>query len=1592
MPDEGTVDAYKNITKLTGPENVRTWMQGIEGFARRKNVTRILNGSYVEPYRRHVPKGHPSYDAVYPEGGHAGDQPPTGMELQDDVEGGELNEEQMAKWEKWEEKENTARAAIIETSAKTLRAFIDEHWSAHEAYVALQEKFKTDTMDHKRSSKHKVTSMRLSEEATPATMRTHYDEFCDNVAESEATGLKWNDFDKCDTFLSTLPYDTQQYVQLMWRSRATLEEATFESLSACYLSVVESRRLQWQQEETVNATGMFASAKEQMNATRAGVKRGGAPALSSRGKKQRNDNDKENAGAKVGKCDYCGKYHPIGPKKCWTELAGLPSVTEAKQKINAIKKAMTEKKANDATSDTHSSDDGHIAAGVTAMALDSKDEGDFEYGVVTHVTGDDAEHIAQVTQTPQELISAIEGDTSTIEFENFLLDSGASVHIVNKLELLNNTRPLSRRFGQAGPGGIFATHVGNLTIALPNDEKVDVSPVYYCPDASLSLLSAYKLLDKGWKVKLEAAGGLVSYNDNKYRIEVKRYTSYMHVRVRRYHSKKDAKQRRKKHTSRTIGVFTVNYDLDTPLFRLHKRLAHLSRSALRRLAREGRVEMSEKEVIDDTFQVEQCWACMQTGFKKLPHKDESPRGTKLAREYVHADLYGKRDPTYDGKQYALVMTADFTKIRHIALLKSKDEAYTEVTNFINLLETQTGATVAVVRTDFGKEFVNQDFKRACERRGIIHQYTGGYMPEHNGVAERVIGTIKARMRAMLASTTLGPAAWGHAMLEAVNVLNMVTPSGVEGQTAWELLTGRTPNLAKIRTFGEFVFVHVPHGKAKSKADVTQPTARAARILGRHYARPGWVVRYEDNGEIGMSADIRTAAGVPIDQPLDHIPEMPPKAGPGRRPLPPRRILIHPSQRSCELKLPLWPWDNMGNSRGPAPSPTPSPSPRATPNPSQAPTRETTREPTAAAGDRGEDSGEPTPGARHEMQDPPTIEIQPPTPPPQPAPAQHQPAAQPEAPAPAEPGVQTRKSPRQPAPRTVPSSYEAATSSTAAEASDNICLLVTEEDSPQLTEELLVAAALEDGETLPEEPKSYAQAMKSPLAEQWEQAWQKEMETLTRKGTWREAKLPPGAKLLGTKEVFRYKFNAEGQVQLLKARCVVRGDWQRPGEHFNETHQPTSRASTLRLLCNLAATYGLELHQADFEAAYLNAKLDMPLYIKFPPGYKQKDPDCDCLELLMGLYGLKQSGHLWWKTAEDMLVSKGFGKVENEWGLYILRKDGHPIMAILLYVDDILAAGRYTAEIEDMFDAFDEKFKLTKLGQASYLLGVRITRDERYIYLSQAAYVDTITQSLPGLCHTVSKYTPMQGPLARTKEGDVKPHKAVVRAYQELLGKLLWLSVMTRPDIAFAASYLGRFCHCPTSYQWEMMMRVVSYLSNTRNIALKAGGDEASLEVYTDSDWGGDPDNRRSTSGCLVKLNGATLNWSSKRQPVVSLSSMEAEYVAASDASRELSWWRELLKEIGLEQEGPTKLHLDNKAAKHLIQRPILHNKSKHIDIRYHYIRKCVELGRIEVTEVASADQLADGFTKPLNGEQTQRFRQALGLVELRGEPAEGSVE
>lgn len=94
----------------------------------------------------------------------------------------------------------------------------------------------------------------------------------------------------------------------------------------------------------------------------------------------------------------------------------------------------------------------------------------------------------------------------------------------------------------------------------------------------------------------------------------------------------------------------------------------------------------------------------------------------------------------------------------------------------------------------------------------------------------------------------------------------------------------------------------------------------------------------------------------------------------------------------------------------------------------------------------------------------------------------------------------------------------------------------------------------------------------------------------------------------------------------------------------------------------------------------------------------------------------------------------------------------------------------------------------------------------------------------------------------------------------------------------------------------------------------------------------------------------------------------------------------------MEQEGPTKLHLDNKAAKHLIQRPILHNKSKHIDIRYHYIRKCVELGRIEVTEVASADQLADGFTKPLNGEQTQRFRQALGLVELRGEPAEGSVE
>ncbi|OWZ33152.1 hypothetical protein C356_05475 [Cryptococcus neoformans c45] len=247
---------------------------------------------------------------------------------------------------------------------------------------------------------------------------------------------------------------------------------------------------------------------------------------------------------------------------------------------------------------------------------------------------------------------------------------------------------------------------------------------------------------------------------------------------------------------------------------------------------------------------------------------------------------------------------------------------------------------------------------------------------------------------------------------------------------------------------------------------------------------------------------------------------------------------------------------------------------------------------------------------------------------------------------------------------------------------------------------------------------------------------------------------------------------------------------------------------------------------------------------------------------------------------------------------------------------------------------------------------------------QSAYINTLLKRFPGFSATIAKHAPL--PSRKLEEDDFET-PAVLTPYQELVGSLLWLTGCTRPDIAFAASFLARYTASPTEEHWQLALRVLSYLSHTQGLGITLGGVKPTRTLTCDADWAGCEQTTRSTSGYVTYFCGSPVSWCSKRQRTTASSTMEAEYIAASEATREVIWLRNLLQELYLPQVGPSTLLVDNEAAINLSKNPLLHGKSKHIDIRYHVIRERVELGDLTVEYIPTAQQRADVFTKPLGG-------------------------
>ncbi|KAK2450734.1 putative mitochondrial protein [Trifolium repens] len=507
-----------------------------------------------------------------------------------------------------------------------------------------------------------------------------------------------------------------------------------------------------------------------------------------------------------------------------------------------------------------------------------------------------------------------------------------------------------------------------------------------------------------------------------------------------------------------------------------------------------------------------------------------------------------------------------------------------------------------------------------------------------------------------------------------------------------------------------------------------------------------------------------------------------------------------------------------------------------------------------------------------------------------------------------------------------------------------------------------------------EPTSYDEACKH---ECWQQAMKTELDALAKTGTWELVDLPPLVKPIGSKWVYKVKYKADGTVERHKARLVAKGYNQVEGLNFFDTFSPVAKLTTVRTLLALASLKQWHLQQLDVNNAFLHGDLEEDVYMTIPAGVQSHKPGQVC-KLLKSLYGLKQASRRWYEKLTSLLIHEGYQQSTSDYSLFTLSSE-NDFTALLVYVDDIILAGTNTVEFNRIKSILDAQFKIKDLGALKYFLGLEVAQSREGISVSQRKYCLDLLKDT-GLLGSKPATTPLD-PSVKLHNDDGKLFEDVSQ-YRRLIGKLLYLT-NTRPDIAYATQQLSQFLHRPTNVHYQAACRVIRYLKNSPGKGLFFPR-QCDIQIlgFSDADWAGCIETRRSTSGYCFFLGNSLISWKAKKQITVSRSSSEAEYRALSTATCELIWLLFLLKDLKITCSKPPVLYCDSQSAMHIASNPFFHERTKHLEIDCHLVREKVQQGLLRLLPISTEDQLADCLTKALAGPKFNSFIHKLGLKDI----------
>src|ERR1044072_6624186 len=474
-----------------------------------------------------------------------------------------------------------------------------------------------------------------------------------------------------------------------------------------------------------------------------------------------------------------------------------------------------------------------------------------------------------------------------------------------------------------------------------------------------------------------------------------------------------------------------------------------------------------------------------------------------------------------------------------------------------------------------------------------------------------------------------------------------------------------------------------------------------------------------------------------------------------------------------------------------------------------------------------------------------------------------------------------------------------------------------------------------------EPKNIKEA---PLDEFWINAMQDELSQFKRNEVWNLVPRPEGVTVIGTKWIFKNKSYEVGNVTRNKARLVAQGYTQVEGVDFDETFAPVTRLESIRLLLGVACLLRFGLYQMD---------------VKRPR---------------KALYALKQAPRAWCERRTQLLLEHGYHKGGNDKTLFVKKEKGK-LMIAQIYVDDIVFGGMSDNMVQHFVAQMKSEFEMSLVGELNFFLGLQVKQMEDCMFISQSKYARGIVKKF-GLESASHKRTPAATHVKITK--DQKGEDVDQSLYRSMIGSLLSLTA-SRPDISFAVGVCARYQAQPKASHLLQVKRIIKYVSGTSDYGMLYTHDTTSILVgFCDADWAGSADDRKSTSGGCFFLGNNLISWFSKKQNCVSLSTAEAEYIAAGSSFTQLLWMKEMLEEYNVSQDVMT-LFCDNLSAINISKNHVLHSRTKHIDIRHHFIRELVEGKIVTLEHVATKNQLADIFTKALDANQFEELRGKLGI-------------